>query len=160
MRSLIKFRGPATLCPTIGVVFLVPLLLFLFRGRAVSFAMPLSDCLHPRTYCLLNPFRDRSPEKLAEQYLDQMKDGSAEAVLSKMKFDSEMARMTIWKIENEQPPRKWLLQSRKDQSQTSTLIYAVSRGADELQDCGNADVTFRFEKRPDGWVLISYSAIY
>ena len=144
----------------IGVVVLVPLLLFLFRAKAVSFAMPLSGCLHPKTYCLLNPFRDQSPEKLAEQYLDQMKKGSPETILSKIKFDSEQERATISKIEKEQPPRKWLLQSRKDQSQTSTLIYAVSRSAEELQDCGNADVTFRFEKRPDGWVLIGYSAIY
>jgi hypothetical protein len=144
----------------IGVVVLVPLLLFLFRGKAVSFAMPLSACLRPKSYLFLNPFRDRAPENLGEEYLTQMKNGSPETVLSKIKFDSERERMTISKIEKEQAPRKWLLQSRKDQSQTSTLIYAVSRSADELQDCGNVDVTFRFEKRPDGWALISYSAIY
>jgi len=144
----------------IGLVFLVPLLLFLFRGKAVSFAMPLSDCLHPKTYCLMNPFRDRSPERLAEQYLDQMKTGTLETVLSKIKFDSEKERITIWKFEKEHPPRKWQIQTRRDQSQTSTLRYAVSRSVDDLQNCGNADVTFRFEKRSDGWVLVSYSAIY
>ena len=144
----------------IGVVVLVSLLLFLLRGKLVSVAIPLSGCLRPKTYCLLNPFRDRSPEKLAEQNLDQMKNGSPETVLSVMKFDSDQERITISKIEKEQPPRKWLIQNRADHSQTSTVVYAVSRNADDLQDCGNADVTFRFEKRSDGWRLISYSAIY
>jgi hypothetical protein len=73
----------------IGVVVIVPLSLFLLRGTAVGFAAPLSGCLHPKAYCLLNPFRDQSPEKLAEQFLDGLKNGSPGAVLSLIKFDSE-----------------------------------------------------------------------
>jgi len=89
-----------------------------------------------------------------------MKNGSPDTVLSKIEFDSELERNAIWKIETERAPRKWLLQSRNDQSQTSTLIYAVSRNSDELQECANADVTFHFERRSDGWTLVGYSAIY
>src|ERR1044072_1642419 len=132
MKGIVRLKRVVILS-LIGMVVLVPLLLFLFREKAVGFAMPLSDCVRPKSYLFLNPFRDQTPEKLAEQYLAQMKSGSPETVLSKIKFDSEQERATIWKIEKEQAPRKWLLQRRKDQSQTSTLIYAVSRNADVLQ---------------------------
>jgi|ERR1044071_9047769 len=56
-------------------------LLYAARSRPVIFSFsPDPDMVRPRNYCLLNPFRDKSPEIIAEKRLEALRKGDVESI--------------------------------------------------------------------------------
>src|SRR5262245_18704886 len=79
-------------------------LLYFTRSRPVIFSFsPDPTMLRPRNYCLLNPFRDKSPEKIAEKYLRSLRDGDVESIRPVI-----TAENALHIIDNE---KKWPIQS-------------------------------------------------
>jgi hypothetical protein len=64
----------------IVILILIPGFLFLTRSNPVILRIPMTDTIRPPYYCLLNPFRDRGPETVAESYLSQLRDGHVQSI--------------------------------------------------------------------------------
>src|SRR5664279_952286 len=89
----------------VGAIIAVGLtaLLFLLRSHPVLLRIPLQDATRPRSYCLMNPFRNRAPETVAEAYLTKLREGRLEVISSDIGgSDSNHV------LENE---KKWPIQS-------------------------------------------------
>src|SRR5688500_15468139 len=80
-------------------VFFAATLLTLYlqrNSRAALFCASLDDSIRPRDHCLMNPFRDKQPEVLAENILRELKNGNRDAILP---FLNEVSKNRIWESE-------------------------------------------------------------
>lgn len=110
--------------------------------------------LRPRNYCLMNPFRDRGPERAAERYLAEMRDGHV--VVIEPFLDGEN-RERVMSNEAKWPIRSWRVGRRKHTRQGCDLMYWVRRGngydAEE-------EVYFAVQGLGDRARVVRYGAIY
>jgi len=83
----------ALICLSLSIAILIVFSiawLYSNRSRAVIYSFsPDPDMVRPRNYCLLNPFRDKSPEIIAEKHLD----ACAGAMSNQFALSSIMIRM-------------------------------------------------------------------
>lgn len=135
-----------------GLLFSITLLLYLTRTNPVILTLPLDDTIRPRTYCLLNPFRDKSAERIAESYLHELREGNVAAI-------APFVDTRDYVLDNERkwPIRKWQVGSFNYQNGKYEIRYWVSRGNGYL---GKEEVSFWIEQTSDGLKLKTYSAIY
>lgn len=136
----------------VGLLSATTLFLYLTRTNIVILTLPLDDTIRPRTYCLLNPFRDRSAERIAESYLHELREGNVAAIApfidtSKYILDNERK----W------PIRKWRVGGFNRQNGRYEILYWVSRGNYHWAE---EEVRFWIEQTSDGLKLQTYSAIY
>src|SRR5215510_11004844 len=76
--------------------------LYATRSRPVIFSFsPDPAMVRPRNYCLLNPFRDKSPEIIAEKHLEAPRKGDVESIRPFLHHAQENARQIL---DNE---KKW-----------------------------------------------------
>lgn len=135
-----------------GIVFLLaagsalrllPTEIFVFRWEP--------DAVRPRTYPVLNPWRDRGPEAVAEQAL-----GRLAASLGR---DLPVATEEhIRSQEHRYPVSSWRLGRRLEGGSECTLQYWVRRGG------GYADVEeevfFTLRLEDQHWKVSDFAAIY
>ena len=130
-------------------------LLYFTRSRPVLFEIAPDDTIRPRYYCVMNPFRDKGPEKLAEQYLDRLRGGAVESIAP---FVGE--RNDIPDKEKQWPIQSWRIGGRVDTAGESRIMYWVKRGNGYGEDGYEEAVTFGIIRSGDGWQLKSYGAVY
>jgi hypothetical protein len=135
------------------------LLLYLTRSRpvALSFA-PDPDMLRPRNYCVMNPFRDKSPEIVAETYLKKLRDGDLASI--RPFLTNESPRQRIEEAEQKWPIQSWRIGARIDKPDETQLMYWVTRGSGYSRDGIEEEARFWVKKSAAGWALSSYNAIY
>lgn len=105
--------------------------------------------LRPRTYPVMNPLRDRGPERLAERYLGALRKGEVAFVQEPLR-----GRERKW------PVRSWRVGGRWDAAGSTAIMYWVRRGGGyaggtDLEE----EVSFQFEKHPE-WTYSGFNAIY
>lgn len=85
------------------------------------------DPLGEPAYVLLNPMRDRSPERKADELLRDLEAGRTSKVSSALGLEDGEAEQFV---ENEQRHRlrSWSLASRRDEVDGVRLFYRVKRG--------------------------------
>jgi len=135
--------------------------LYSTRSRAIIYSFsPDPAMIRPRNYCLLNPFRNKSPEIVAEKYLKGLRAGDVESI---QPFLLNHAREEVDHIlDNE---KKWSIQSwrigqRHDRPGETELMYWVLRGGGYSKDGYEEEVRFWIKQSGSGWSLNTYSAIY
>jgi hypothetical protein len=101
-------------------------LAFTARSRPVLVSIsPDPSMVRPRNYCLMNPFRDRSPERAAERYLPALRDGHLDLVadlVAPNRLADVRANERAW------PIRHWRIANRHDTKWGSRISYWVDRG--------------------------------
>src|SRR5215510_10199186 len=105
----------ALICLSLSIAILIAfsaVWLYSNRSRPVIFSFsPDPTMVRPRNYCLLNPFRDRSPEIIAEKYLNSLRDGDVEAIRP---FLGVEEAVHIMDSEKSWPIRSWRIGDRID----------------------------------------------
>jgi len=111
-----------------------------------------AGAVRPRAYCVLNPFRERGPERAAEAVLELMREGKPEVVapfVAASRRDHILARETQYRV------LSWRLCRRTDDSEGTALGYWVRRKG----YAGEEEVFFDV-LNSRGWEVTSYNAIY
>jgi hypothetical protein len=126
--------------------------LYLIRSRSVLLRIPSDDTIRPRYYCVVNPFRDKAPEYVAQQYLNQLKAGEIESISS---YIGE--RQDILEKERKWPIQSWRIGDRIDQTDKTAIQYWVTRGNGYNSE---EEVTFDLLQSSGKWELKTYRAIY
>jgi len=128
-------------------------ILYLSRSRwVVLLSIPPDDTIRPRHYCILNPFRDTRPEKLAEMYLAKLSAGEVEAISSYIRD-----RETILGLERKWPIQTWRVGNREDKAGKTDIMYWVRRGNGYT---GEEEVLFELTRTGASWEVESFSAVY
>jgi hypothetical protein len=135
-------------------------LLYSIRSRPVIFCFPTDPTIiRPRTYCLMNPFRDKSPEIIAENYLEALRKGDVESIRPFINGPEEDVS-AILGIEKKWPILSWRIGDRRDRPGEAKLMFWVRRGGGYSKDGIEENVSLWFKQSGNGWNLNAYSAIY
>lgn len=114
--------------------------------------------LRPRNHCIMNPFRDRSPERASERYLAALRNGHVEVLAEVLPND---ARDRIMQSERNWPILSWRIGRRHDTSDASDLMYWVKRGNGYSGPrYYEEEVQFRVARSPGQARVVAFGAIY
>ncbi len=130
----------------------------LYAARSPHVALKITldpTAVRPRSHCLLNPFRDRTPERLAEGYLRKMRRDGPAVVRS---FVPSSAVDAYMEREAQHPIQSWRVGDREDSDGAARLVYWVRRGGGYPVD--EEEVTFWLRGSGGSWVVWRYTAIY
>lgn len=140
----------------IALFVAVPVVLYLQRNsRPTIICGSLDDSIRPRNYCLMNPYRDKQPEKFAEAILQELKNGNTEIIIPYLKEDS---KNRILESEKKFRVENWRIGNREDSEDKVFVSYWVSRR--DYYDGHLEDVSFLFEREGIEWKLIQINAGY
>ncbi len=138
----------------LAIIFLLVLCLFFWgvlslgNPMLISWEKPVTKWGEPR-WCLLNPFRDKTPEELTEQMLSKLSKGEVHEF-------QKLAGDNFLLFEKENSIREWRLASRRDKEGQVVLFYLVSR--DGLKNLSPVWITV--DKNNSGWSVSKYNAVY
>src|SRR5262249_46800881 len=124
------------------------------RSRPVIFSFsPDPAMVRPRNYCLLNPFRDRSPERIAEKRLEAMRRGDVESIRPFLHYDQEDQEYVHHILDNEKkwPIQSWRIGERLDRPGETELMFWVRRGGGYSKDYGEEEVRLWIKQSGSGW---------
>src|SRR5690349_20272328 len=96
--------------------------LFLTRSRPVVLKMPPDDSTSSRSYCVMNPFRDKGPENVAVGYLSKLRSGQVQSISCCIHEEYFVEKEKEWPIQS------WRLGNRTDSAGKSVILYWVKRG--------------------------------
>ena len=130
-------------------------LLFLMRSQPVLLRVPPDSNIRPRYYCLLNPFRNKAPENVAEKYMNELRAGRVDVI-----YPYIGANENIPEKEKQWPIQSWRVGNREDVSDGSEIMYWVTRGNGYSESGYEDSVYFRLLRSGRGWEVKSFSAIY
>lgn len=142
---------------TILIVLIVASAIFLYvtRSKSVVLRIPPDDTIRPRYHCLLNPFRDKTPEELAELILNKLRDGQVEAI-SPYIGESKI----FLEKESQWPVESWRVGNREDKTDKTEIMYWVKRGNGYFREGYEEEVMFEVGWTEGSWKVKSFSAIY
>jgi hypothetical protein len=149
-----KYLAKASQVLAIIIVGLAALL-FLTRSHPVLVRVPPDSNIRPRYYCLLNPFRDKAPENVAETYLNKLREGRADVISSYIGEGKDIPEK-----ENQWPIQSWRVGNREDISDKSEIMYWVKRGNGYATVGYEEEVHFTVVRTGGSWELGSFRAIY
>lgn len=146
------------------LVFLAALLvgitayLYVSRSNPVVYRYMLrGDPVNEPEFTIFNPFRDRSPERTAEAFLEQMRSGKctdAVAVLSHAAdYNEEMCER-----ESRLPLVAWRLENRSGDAAKVRMYYEVHRKTYPPAYRGQLWITV--ERRGADWQVSRYECFY
>ena len=112
--------------------------------------------VRPRNYCIMNPFRDRTPERAAEQFLRKLRasdvTGLAEIAAS--------SRAGIVESETKWPIERWRVGRRKDDGHRTELMYWVKRGNGYSRDGYEEEVHITVDRSRGHACVMQFNAVY
>ena len=107
-------------------------------------------------FVILNPLRNRDAERVADEFLSQLKDGNIH-VLDSVVSDSD--RLEHFKLsETQAKMRRWYAGDRSETDQEINIVYWIERKYDG--GCGTVQATLGLTRTDDRWTVTNYSAIY
>jgi hypothetical protein len=118
---------------------------------------PDPGMVRPRNYCVMNPFRDRSPERAAERYLVELRQGRAESIAALVSRDDHDH---VIESEMKWPIASWRIARRKDTAAGSELVYWVRRGNGYSDRGGEEEVHFQVAGFAGRAHVIGFGVIY
>jgi hypothetical protein len=83
--------------------------------------------VRPRDYCLMNPFRDKQPEVLAENVLQELKNGNLNAIGPYLLGKTENEKNRLLSNEKAYKIKDWRIGGRQDSENAIFITYWVSR---------------------------------
>lgn len=126
--------------------------LFLSRDVPVVFLFnPDAGAVQPRSYPVMNPFRDRGAEAAAERYLARLRDGDLEVL-------RHFASAHVREREAKYRILSWRIGRHSTDATRASLMYWVRRGGGYFD--GEEEVFVELTRDGSGWKVTSFSAIY
>lgn len=107
-------------------------------------------------FTIFNPFRDRSPERSAEAFLELMKASQCEQAMSVLP-DTPEYRQEICEREKESPLMSWQLTNRNDEPQKVRMYYWVKR---QTYSGYQGQLWITVEKGGEQWQVTRYESWY
>jgi hypothetical protein len=105
---------------------------------------------------ILNPFRNREPERPAEVFLNMLKTNDCESALATLPFDGEY-QSYICRKEAEHHLLSWRMTDREDTPEKVRMFYWSQREESEGLE---APVWVTVEKQAAGWQVTGYECWY
>jgi hypothetical protein len=106
----------------------------------------------------LNPFRDKSPEIIAEKHLEALRKGDVESIRTFINRPENVD--AILDSEKKWPILSWRIGGRRDRPGETELMLWVTRGGGYSKDGYEENVLFGIKQSGNGWSLNTYFAIY
>jgi hypothetical protein len=106
----------------------------------------------------LNPFRDKSPEIIAEKHLEALRKGDVESIRPFIYRPENV--YGILDSEKKWPILSWRIGGRRDRPGETVLMFWVTRGGGYSKDGYEENVLLCIKQSGNGWDLKTYSAIY
>lgn len=141
-------RRPPLLLLVMTLVTLPPALMLATASR-------LPMLFRSRHLAVPNPFRNRAPERVAERFLTQLRDGNR-AVLVAVVDKEDRAR--ILARETEHPLVRWRLGNRRNEDDGVWLLFMARRG--NGYSGGEVPVAMTVRGMKDDGQVVEYSAMY
>jgi hypothetical protein len=138
-----------------AVGFSISAWLYLTRSNPVLLTISADDTIRPRSYCLLNPFRNKEPERIAENYLSKLRAGVITEVAPFIG-----SNQYILEEEKKWPIQSWRIGDRQDTDKKTEILYWVQRGNGYSKDGMEEEVRFFMKESNRNWRVTHYSAIY
>ncbi len=131
---------------------------FLRDSRPVVLCTSLDDSIRPRNSCLMNPFRYKQPEILAEAVLEQLKNGNPNSILPYLSESSEDMKKHFVENETKYRVANWRIGDRTDSIAGTYVMYWVSRN--DYFNGYEENVFFSVVKEGENWKLKQFNAGY
>ncbi len=151
MKKVVKFL---ILISIFSVIFASALLLtaYLERNSRPEFVCsPFTESKYSQVkYCVPNPFRDKNPEQISENYLHALKNNQLETVLPYLRNGGKEPEKTIGREKDLLPVSSWRIINRaieKDGRYRLSYVYRKNDSDREIP------IGFYFVKSQDTWVL-------
>jgi len=147
---------------SVGAAFLCGLTIviaYVLRTRCAPVLYAVTETGDPvsePTWSILNPLRDRSPERAADEVLEALRRGRYDEGADKL-AEPPAQRATIVQQEREHPLRAWKLIDREDTEGAVTLFYRRAWGDDSECD---APLWVSLRRRGDRWGITSFRGWY
>ena len=140
-----------------AIVFIgILIALYSMRSRSVLFSNGAkADTFGEPSISIFNPFRNRSPERSAEMFLEALKARQCDQVIALLPMDEEYRRYVCGK-ESEHPLDSWTLKNRLDELEKVKLFYWHWRTDSDTHD----RLWITVEKRDEQWHVTNYECIY
>lgn len=138
---------------TLAVVVLFPTALHIAPSKLLRLKDPSAVDPGDGLVVILNPARDRSPERVASQVFSKLRDGRYEDAL---RFVEAERRKDLCERERKYPVRRWSLRDREDAPRTTRLFFALFREDSMLPS--NAWITL--EKQASSWRTTEFESWY
>jgi hypothetical protein len=111
----------------------------------------------------MNPFRDRTIERVANTFIGQMRDGNCRQLLAQWEHDYRKKRADfLCNSEGQHPLISWNLVEWEDAPPLVILHYKGERYSTPAQDATYKDLFSVTEENKDegGWVVTKYDSYY
>ena len=108
----------------------------------------------------MNPFRDKRPELIAEEYLTQMKEGNSNTILP---FVNDESKERIQEGEKKFRIQTWRVGDRRDFADRVEVMYWVTRENYRNEATGEdhvESVSFFFDREGNELKLETFTAVY
>ena len=127
------------------------------RSRPVLWSIAESgDPLEEPVLVILNPFRDRAPERVAEGVLEDLEAGRIVKALAGVPADPGH-RAYLTSQEQRHALGRWCLENRTQSGSTTTLFYMTARG--DSWRC-ISPLWIDVERSGNGWKITRFEAWY
>lgn len=150
-----------TLNPRVGIAALLLVialaLAWYAKGRTVLFA--LYDTGDPRkepVWSILNPIRNRGPERTAAAFLAELRQGQADQAFRHLHVRSDAMAQARLK-ESQYPVQRWKLLDRRDSNEGVKLYYLVLRASSKEFD---SPIWLTVQRTPIGWEVTEFESWY
>jgi len=142
------------------IIFALPVIIaaaYLTFAGPVLYRSKIDDaCCGITRSVLLNPFRDRSREVVAEQFLTAMNEGRCDQIAVTIPLNDER-RKSICGEERRFHYVTWRVKDREDQSaQQSRLFYLRWRTGDNIPSAAWIDMKAEDRK----WQVVGFNPVY
>ena len=142
------------------IIFAIPVVVaaaYLTFAGPVLYRSRIADaCCGITRFVLLNPFRDRTREAVAEQFLAGMKEGRCDQMLAKSRLDDERHKL-ICGEESRLHYAAWRIKDREDQSaQQSRLFYLRWRPGESIPSAAWIDLKTQDRQ----WQVVGFNPVY
>jgi hypothetical protein len=114
--------------------------------------------VRPRNFCVMNPFRDRSPERAADTFIRRLREGDVSVLSATVKDPS--TREHLMENETKWPITSWRIGRREDLEGRVDLMYWVTRGNSYSRDGHEEEVYLVIDRSADQLRVTEFSAIY
>ena len=119
--------------------------------------LPLDHGTRTRHFCIMNPFRDRQAEMIAEQILEELKAGNTNVLIPYLSERGTDDRDRYLSNESEYRITSWHNGEFQTTGEELSIQYWVSRSN---YPAIREEVHFLFSRTEGHWKLSSYNATY
>jgi len=132
------------------------------QGPVLSRSDERDPLTHLPVSITLNPFRDRTMERVANSFISAMRDGDCRQLLVQWEKDYRKKRADfVCTSEAQHPLIRWNIVEWEDAPPLVILHYKGERYSSPAHDATYRDLfSVTEEKKDSGWVVTKYDAFY